>query len=1077
MGFEPTARQKQAIYTIDRPVAVTAGAGSGKTRVLVERYLHLLDQGFTVDQIAAITFTKKAAQEMKERLRDKRPELTESLERAQISTVHSFCQRIIQEHPLQAKVDPRFRVAEEWEASVLLQEVIEEVVGPTEVPEELGSPWDTMELVFELYHKMLSKGDLNFRRPLESAADDFPLLQLKSEVQRVLTLPAGTDAQQRLLTELKAQWPELWEKLVLADDDLCLEALEILSSLLKGPRGKFREALAPLKDLIASFQQQIAEKKGRVVIQYLGEVLEQIHQLYSERKRLGGLLDFNDLERLSLELLGLPEVAADYPLAHLMVDEFQDTNPLQKQIVDAFVAQGATLFVVGDPKQSIYRFRGADVDVFVQTLEEMKRSGQDIFLDINFRSRPELLQFVNLLFGPLLEGESVGFEPSDPNPQKEPAGGPCVKILRIQADDLLADEAREREAQQIALRIRELVDGGRYKYQDINLLFRATTSVHIYEKALREAGIPYVNLGGRGFYSKQEIQDLLHYFRWLEDPGDKVAKAAVLRSPFYLVSDEGLYWIAQGRLDMLTPQDRGALHQAEEDAAELRELAKFRPAPEVITEILERTNYVEKTWRLPFGPQKVANLEKLLEQSWDLFARDLYSIPEQVRFLRLMAKEARKEGEAQLDAEHADVVILRTIHNSKGLEFPVVFLPDTNASVLRPVRGSVFYHRELGLTYRGMGSFEQAKELEKQAELSEAKRLLYVAVTRAKEELYWCARDGGQVNQESWWSWFQAQQAQIPAELYEEIRGDLPPFEAELELGEAGELILPRYEPVEPQYKQVSFSVTSLMNYTRCPRYYYLRYILALPERTRQKGAGQGAPSRLSATERGNIVHRVCEQIRDPKELGELITYAAEMEGVELEAEQKAQLEEIISSYLKSEFFRRVQGQDGANWTVYQERDFIIPAGSFLINGLVDQVFVGEQGVEVVDFKSNWIKQEQVAVVGASYQVQLRLYAWAMAREFGRPALSSQAYFLIPNELYRLDQELLDVERTEEWLVETCGQIIAGAQLGAEAFPEAGDCTLCPQFLYCQGGTEAAKLTAFGENTDIDWEWAEEELE
>ena len=167
---------------------------------------------------------------------------------------------------------------------------------------------------------------------------------------------------------------------------------------------------------------------------------------------------------------------------------------------------------------------------------------------------------------------------------------------------------------------------------------------------------------------------MLHYFRWLEDSGDEVAKMAVLRSPFYLLSDEGLYWLRRGELDRLTPKEQEALARAEEDYSALQLLAKHQPAPVVIGELLRRTGYVEKTWRLPFGPQKVANIEKLLEQSWDLFARDVYTVPEQVRYLRLLAREAHKEGEAQLDAEHADVVILRTIHNAKGLELSLIHI-------------------------------------------------------------------------------------------------------------------------------------------------------------------------------------------------------------------------------------------------------------------------------------------------------------------------------------------------------------------------------------------------------------------
>lgn len=1071
MTFAPTTSQREAITTVDCSLAVTAGAGSGKTRVLVERYLHLLKRGTNVDQIAAITFTKKAAQEMKERLRTMRPDLTESLERAQISTIHSLCQRIVQEHPLQAKIDPRFRVGEEWETRSLLTEVIEEIVMELDAPESLGTSFDVVDLILDLYETMISKGDLNFNRPVKDHdLADFPLLQLQQEVEHVISLKPTTATQERILDELKAGWPSIWALLALSDEDLQLEGLELLENGLKGIRGKFAEEVVFLKELIASAKQGITEKRGREVIAYLGETLEAVHQLYSERKRLASILDFNDLEQLSYELLQDPFVLADYPFAHLMVDEFQDTNPLQKKIVDALASTGAKLFVVGDPKQSIYRFRGADVDVFVQTKAEIAVDGKNVFLEKNFRSRPELIGFTNALFRQLLDGESIGFEASVPN--KDAVGRPCVTILQTPTEELPANEARALEAEQIALKIRELVDSGSHKYEDISILFRAMTSAHIYEKALKEAGVPYVNLGGRGFYSKQEIQDVLHYFRWLEDPGDTVAQFAVLRSPFYLISDEGLMWLRQGCPEKLSAKEQREFRKSKEDYAKLQSLARHRPAPEVITTLLELTNYMERTWQLPFGPQKVANMEKLLEQSWDLFAKDLYTIPEQLRFLRLMTKEGHKEGEALLDAEHADVVVLRTIHNSKGLEFPVVFLPDTNASVVRRAGRNVLYHPDFGLTYKGMQSYEQAQVQEKMAEVSEAKRLLYVAITRAEEKFFWCARDGKD-SKDSWWSWLQNCLNEIPADLYELQPGDLEPLRDTPAQGEVAQFEISRFESLEPQYNQVAFSVTSLMHYARCPRYYYLRYILGVPELQKEsQSLVQGGVKELSATQRGNIVHRVCEQIKNPQDLPGLLEYAANMEGVELNDSQRNQLQKIITPYLQSEFFRRVQAGEKSTWSVHQELDFIISAGDFLVNGLVDQVFVGEEGVEVVDFKSNWVRQKQVEKVGASYKAQLRLYAWAMAREFRLPVLSSQAYFLIPNRLYSLEEQLLDVIQTEKWVVETCQNIIIGEQVGVEAFQSSADCSLCPQNFYC--GNVHAQST-FGENTDIDVDWAEEE--
>ncbi|HOQ74015.1 MAG TPA: UvrD-helicase domain-containing protein [Limnochordia bacterium] len=1070
MAFKPTDSQRKAIVTIDRPVAVVAGAGSGKTWVLVERYLHLLDQGFATDEIAAITFTKKAAQEMKERLREARPQLAASLERAQISTIHSLCQRIIQEHPLQARLDPRFRVGEEWETRLLLAEVIEEIVAETEIPTELGTAGEVSALVLDLYEKMLSKGDLRFQRSFPEPLGEFPLQELEHRTEQVLRLTPSTPRQGEVLEQLAEEWPYLRELLRLGDADLRLEALEILQKLVGGIRGKLAEHTAALKVLIASAQQIITEGRGRVILTYLGEVLQRVHGLYSERKRLGGLVDFGDLERLTCQLLEDPQVVADYPFKHIMVDEFQDTNPLQKRIVDAFTAQGAVLFVVGDPKQSIYRFRGAEVGVFVQTQREVAETGKGIFLETNFRSRPELIKFCNQFFHRLLAGEPIGFEPSEAD--KPAAGRPCVSILLTPAEALSADEARAAEAEQIALQIQELVEGGRYKYEDISILFRATTSMYIYEQALKKAGIPYVNLSGRGFYAKQEIQDVLHYFRWLEDSGDEVAKMAVLRSPFYLLSDEGLYWLRRGELDRLTPKEQEALARAEEDYSALQLLAKHQPAPVVIGELLRRTGYVEKTWRLPFGPQKVANIEKLLEQSWDLFARDVYTVPEQVRYLRLLAREAHKEGEAQLDAEHADVVILRTIHNAKGLEFPVVFLADTNAGAVRTQGGKVLYHPEFGLVYREMADYELARGLDRAEEASEAKRLLYVAVTRAQEEFFWCARTG-KAGKDSWWSWFQEHQPHIDQDCYQIIPGELPPLQEGPPQGEPARLELPEYAPLAPQYVQVPFSVTALMNYDLCPRYYYLRHILGLPERGRAQSAAPTQGS-LSATQRGTIVHRVVEQIKDPKELSRLVQDAAAVEGVTLTSRQQAQLEEIIQPYLASPFFQRVQA--GAPGRLYKEHNFFIPAGSFLINGLVDQVYVGEEGVEVVDFKTNWIEPGEVPKVGDAYRVQLRLYAWATAREFRLPAVKAQAYFLIPNSLYDLEPELLDADQTEAWLVDTCRRIIDGAEIGAEAFPPAAKCALCSERSYCLHGLPAGKVGVFGETTDLEEDLLEEEL-
>ncbi|NLJ80124.1 MAG: UvrD-helicase domain-containing protein, partial [Firmicutes bacterium] len=813
-----------------------------------------------------------------------------------------------------------------------------------------------------------------------------------------------------------------------------------------------------IKKGIEIIKEQIAERRGAEITRWCREVLEHVDRAYRRKKDSAGILDFNDLEHLAYVLLQDPQVGADYNFRHLLVDEFQDTNPLQKKIVDSLAGEKTRLFIVGDPKQSIYRFRGADVNVFLDTKEEIKARGKKVFLEENFRSRPEVVSFTNSFFQRLMGSGPISYQAS--NFRRPALGKPSVNILRTPALGLTLKEARSLEARQVALKIKSLVDQGDYNYEDISILFRVMTNVRFYEQALQELNIPYVNLSGRGFYSRREIQDVLHYFSWLEDPENEIARLAVLRSPFYLVSDQGLFWVRQNRPEKMGLADREALERSNNDYSVLKDLMVQKPAPEVISTMLELTGYVQKTWELPFGPQKTANVKKLVEQSWDLYTRDLVSVPEQLRYLRLAAESSEREGEAALDVEHADVVVLRTIHAAKGLEFPVVFLADTNGRLTRSGGERVLFHPDFGLTSKGQKDYELLKERNKEEELEEAKRLLYVAVTRAREELFWCGLEGP-LQKNSWWNWLRTVLPELPADLYREIEGREEWPEAETAPALEEEASEPTsLKPLPPQYRQVSFSVTALLNYARCPRYYYFRYILGVPENfgEQPQSSPSGLETGLSALKRGNIVHRVCEQITAREDLGALIDYAAAMEGVRLNAGEKKQLKTMITPYLQSRFFRRVIGAE-PGWQIYKEKEFTEILANFVINGMIDQVFVGAAGVEVLDFKSNWIQESQVAQEGRGYEVQLRLYAWAAARAFDLPVTKSQAYFLIPNKIYSLPAEQLAAAETEQWIIQTCTAIIAGADRGLEAFPPGPDCSRCGYQSFC------GNSRGFGENT------------
>lgn len=1044
MSFAPTPQQREAITSIAVDTVVTAGAGSGKTRVLVERFIYLLNQGFSIGQIAAITFTKKAAQEMKDRIRRALPHMSEQVETAQISTIHSLCQRIILEHPREAAIDPRCRVVEEWEADAILMRAITDIIQTVELEDEYRTTAEAAGLICGLYKEMLRRGDTEFRKQYVQPDVDFAVGELLQVVESFLRDMAGrqlTEDKADLISRLRSRWPHIRADLTSGHEVFMDDAVEAVEELLGGNWGKLKPVVSEVREAAEQVRLALFERQAASTLTQLGETLDAVHRAYSEAKRRMGVVDFGDLELIANELLSDPKVVRDYDFRHIMVDEFQDTNPVQKQIVDKLCSAGAKLFIVGDPKQSIYRFRGAEVKVFTEAREAIKASGAHVSLSTNFRSRPEIIRFNNAFFGALMRDDPIGYEPSDPH--REEAGRPLVHILETVVEDTSLEDARHIEAERVAWQIRELVESGRYAYKDITLLFRTRTYMRIYERALQAAGIPFVNLSGRGFYSRQEVQDILNYFAWLEDSGDQVAKLAVLRSPFYNVSEEGLYWEQRGNRMAMSPQDRAAVEKAHSDREHLAEFVRARPAPYVMQEMLERTDYISTTSRLPFGEQKAANVEKLLQQSWELFSRGLVSCADQLQYIAVVSSQSDDESEAQLDAEYADVVVIRTVHGAKGLEFPVVIVPDTNGRLAKARGERVIYHPEVGLAYKGTTAYEAAKALHEAEELSEARRLLYVAATRAQEELFLCGITGA-ASSTSWRQWIEEYLPMVPGTLYD-LADPQPPQAPAVAAGAGEETAASRERltPVAPSYSEVVFSVTALMTYARCPRCYYLRYILGIPEQVRGLGAdGQvtHSSSRLTALERGNIVHRVCERITDPAELPALIELAAALEGVKLTPSQVREITGIVQPYLSSPFFARLQRRDSV---VYREYDFAVPLGrQFVVNGTMDQVFLAGD-LEIVDFKSNWIRPEEVTAEGEKYRWQLRAYAWAAAKLFQRPVARSQAYFLIPNRIFALEGPALDIAAVEADLLHICESIIAGEPHGISAFPRDPGCSDC----------------------------------
>ena len=463
----------------------------------------------------------------------------------------------------------------------------------------------------------------------------------------------------------------------------------------------------------------------------------------------------------------------------LMVDEFQDTDPVQADLVRLLCGdrlRDGKLFLVGDAKQSIYRFRKADPRVFATLRAELPEAGR-LPLSTNFRSVPEVLRFVNHLFRTAIPD----YEPLQPSIEQR-CSEPAVEFLFPTADEgELADDRRRREARWAARRIAELLRDGTPRIWDkgagalrpvrpgdVCLLFRAWDSTVPFEHALSELGLEYYLAGGKAFFAQQEVHDLGHLCRWLDDPADELSLAAVLRSPLFGLNDDMLLLLASGA----GAADRRPLYEGLADPPRLErqdEQARFAyrvlgelrakkdrlPLAAVLTLAVERTGYDAALLCEHLGDRKLANLRKLIGLARGFDAAGPFTMTEFVAALKDAVQGGAGEQLAATHPEVSDVIRLMSVHQSKGLEFPVVVLTDGDSgggagrggAAFHPVYGPVFTMPEddAAENESGDGGKQKGKtphpgrELHKLEEEREGRaesiRQFYVAATRAKDLL------------------------------------------------------------------------------------------------------------------------------------------------------------------------------------------------------------------------------------------------------------------------------------------------------------------------------------------------------
>jgi ATP-dependent exoDNAse (exonuclease V) beta subunit len=1081
-----TEQQLTAIERRDSSILVSAGAGTGKTSVLVERFVRAVcDDGVDVASILAITFTEKASAQLKQRVRARFVELNEvgharEAEAAWISTIHGFCARVLRTHALAAGIDPEFRVLDAVEAERLALDAFDgalaEFLERGESAERLRmiaayNPRRLADMVRTAYDHLRSQG----KEPT------LPVIDPPGPAGEHEALRAAATA---AVSELGA--PEQTTVLAALDKvERCAALLDRLPADALAGHGEVKglgskgAAKALQGPAYAAYLEAHAAYAGLCLrhAEYLDHVLlRELIQLHGTRyarlKRDRSGLDFDDLELLARDLLrddeGLRLHYAER-FSHVLVDEFQDTNPLQNEIVE--LLERENLFRVGDERQSIYRFRHADVKVFREHHEKAAQDGRAEAIGVNFRSRGEVLDAIDLTFSELWGEE---FDPLIEAPgarEQPPRADPCVELLVTDKGKKRWDEAldpaddpfgpgmrgvtpwRAAEARLLARRVDELTGEGPYELSDVVLLLRATTHMHIYERALEERGIPTYVLGGRGYWSQQQVGDLRNYLAALANPLDGLALYSVLASPLGGLSLDSLVLIAaearsRGQDPWRTLTDAEAElglepEQAERAARFAERFAKERVlAPRISLETLidravTTSGYDREVLALPAGDRRMANVRKLMRMAREYEAEEGRDLRGFIDFVAERDLVQEREGQAPLEAEDLDAVRLMTIHRAKGLEFPVVCVADLGKdgredfSALRVTDDGRVGIRLASL---GGGSVDgsqlgEIRKEQKAEDEEEERRIFYVAATRAQEHLLLSGATD-------------LEKREPPAPLQEPMRWIWPVLAPDLATGEsevayAGrplrvrcEVLRPesvdellseadrdpaRPEPEPPGLGALTapalaavpipaalpvsrLSYSGLEDYNRCGYRFYLDRALRLP---RPSDAPAPAPGEgrdaLPGTVRGSVVHTLLERLDfaapgapEHGQVAELI----ESHGEPVRDVEVADLTGMVERFAASGMRERIAGAGRVRVELPFAFTLDAHGRSLLVNGVVDVHAEEDGGVLVVDYKSNRLEGRTPAeITEADYTTQRLVYALAALRS-GAPAVEVAYVFL-----------------------------------------------------------------------------------
>lgn len=970
---KPTTSQRRAIETINKWVAVVAGAGSGKTAVLIARCLNVLKGNpSNLNHLLAITFTEKAAGELLSRIRKHIPSSDyHLLSHAWIGTFHSICARILRNNAPMISLDPSFSILDENAYHLLSQQVI-----------------------YECFISLLEKKDHHALFMVEE-------LDFKSAVAILKHL-------------LEFRWHANRAL------EYCSKSNEREQKLHKATTHCYKEVERAVLDAL----------------------LRQ------------GSLDFQELEIKTVELLkNHPNIRKIYQrrFKHILVDEYQDTSDIQSELVFLLADPKVNhLAIVGDPRQSIYRFRGANVHCFEEAIRKIKEAGGDIIhMDENFRSEAAIVSLTNRTFDHLWS--EMGADTLTPmkTARQDIHKGAAVDALLFKAPDtkITTPLLRSHEAIGLANHIKSLVDGGRFNFSDIACLFKAMTNLTNYEMAFKKIGVPYRVFGGRGLLERQEIKDVIHALSFAANSSDHVALLGLLRSPLIGLSDDDCAKLA-GHQGKDLPER--ALKDSRTSLLRFLTSAALSLLPsEIIKRVIDLTAYDIICQMLDPSGGMQANIERLISLAKSLEKEGPTTLGSFVTFISELKEKSARLGDPPALGFGGDAVSLMTVHTAKGLEFPVVIIPDLLREVPPQNQPYKFLRKEgLGFKLKDANHpfadrteterFEHLSDIDAQEEQEEYKRLLYVALTRARDLLVLPLHHHLKIKAR-WHEWLLNSIDNSSSKITKkwEISQQKHPDLRKLKNINAEDILSQAPVINEFHLKKKSgniFTVTELESYERCPHEYYLKYILGLP-------ACEILPSsdRLPANIRGSIVHAVLQKYESLSKTNITNLITAECYAASIIPDKKIlqDLKKPLNIFAQSKLAENINSGK-------RELRFDWKFKGAVITGTIDWLRSLKNGFEIVDFKTDLIEAKTVKARAKEYDLQLITYALAAKAATKKHIASTTLYFLEPDVIHTDSMN----ERREKNGLQRIANIIG--QIGKENFrPQMSKprCFKCPYYM------------------------------